>query len=212
MKTYKVFFIILLTFIIHQKESWAQPDFNVTQLDNPAPGYLIFDWVSAKSFFAVDNYGYSVLNQTPSNGFKTSYFKQLSNGLWAVVSGNKFYLYDENLDLVDSLRPPSQYKLDFHDIIVLKNGNYLLLCTEEIVTDLSKEVEGGFADAILIYNVIVETNSIGTIFWEWNSSDHMKVSDASEGVNLRNKVIDLVHINSLFETEDGNILVSIRHY
>ncbi|PKL84572.1 MAG: hypothetical protein CVV22_12255, partial [Ignavibacteriae bacterium HGW-Ignavibacteriae-1] len=212
MKTYKIFLILILTLTILQKESLAQPDFNVTQLNNPAPGYLIFDWVFAQSFFAVDNYGYNVLKQTPSNGFKTSYFKQLSNGLWAVISGNKFYLYDKKLNLVDSLKPPPQYRLDFHDIIVLKNGNYLLLCTEEKVTDLSNEVEGGFADAILIYNIIVETNSAGTIFWEWKSSEHMDISDATEGVNLKNKVIDLVHINSLFEDEDGNILVSIRHF
>lgn len=212
MKTYKIFLTILLALFIHHKQSLAKPDFFVTQLDNPAPGYLIFDWLSANSFFAVDNYGYSVLKKTPSNGYKTSYFKLLSNGLWAVKSGDKFYLYDTNLTLVDSLSPPLQYRLDFHDIIVLKNGNYLLLCTEEIVKDLSKEVDGGFTNAILVYNVIVETDITGRIYWEWHSSEHMNVADATEGVNLKNKVIDLVHINSLQETDEGNILVSIRHY
>ena len=212
MKTYNIFFIVLLTFIMYQNESWAVADFQVTQLDNPAPGYLIFDWTSAQSFFAVDNYGYSVMKKTPSNGYKSSYFKQLINGLWAVVSGNKIYLYNENLNLVDSLTPPPQYKLDFHDIIALRNGNYLLLCTEEIVTDLSKYVEGGNTNASVIYNVLVEINSVGNIFWEWKSYDYMEISDVTEGVNLRNNVIDLIHINSLFETNDGNILVSIRHY
>jgi hypothetical protein len=212
MKTYRIFLIILLTLIIQHKQSLAESDFHVTQLDNPAPGYLIFDWLSANSFFAVDNYGYSILEQIPSDGFKTSYFKPLSNGLWAVFSDNKFYLYDKNLKLVDSLSVPPQFTLDFHDIITLKNGNYLLLCTEQIVKDMSKVVEGGFTDALVIFNVLIETDINGTIFWQWNSSEHLAVSDVTQGVNLKNKVIDLVHINSMQETDDGNILVSIRHY
>lgn len=208
---YKILFLLLAVSFFNLR-AFAQPEFFVTQLDNPYPGYMLFDWQNSKEFAYVDNYGYRVHKKMPSNGFHSTYFKLLDNGLWAVYTSTKYYLYNSDFVLVDSIRPPANLTLDFHDIISLNNGRYLLLCKEFVETDLSHEIEGGLPDAIVIHNVLVETDTKGNVFWQWKTKDNVNLLDATEGVDLMGKMIDLVHINSMFETPDGNIVISMRNF
>jgi hypothetical protein len=80
MKLNQTYIVIFISMTMLHYTSKSQSDFNVTHLNNPAPGYLLFDWYKNQDFCYVDNYGYRVLNKLPSNGFKLDYFKLLNNG------------------------------------------------------------------------------------------------------------------------------------
>lgn len=192
-------------------ELQAQPDHNVTILNDPAPGYLLFDWGANHSFNLIDNYGYNVNKHTSSNGLNAYFYKVLDNGVITAYTTNKYYLYNYDMHLLDSIIVPAPLNLDFHDIINLRNGNYLVLCTKEIVTDLSKYLDGGLEESIVVHNVLLEVDTKGNIYWTWSTENNVSVTDATETVVLDKAYIDLVHMNSIFECNDGDILVSMRH-
>lgn len=184
--------------------------FQINKLDNPYPGYLRFDFIHEPQFGLVDNSGrYVQQNQTVAG---TRIWYILKNGLFAEFAQTKFYLYNKSLQLVDSIPAPSQYALDFHDFISLSNGRYLMLVNEMKEVDMSKIIEGGDPEAIIVNNILIETDRAGQIYWQWNSLDHLNVTDATPDIDLTRKVIDYAHINSMFEDSQGNILISIRHF
>ena len=182
----------------------------INALDNPSPGYIRFDWLDNNDFFMVDNYGVQVYKKNPGMG--SCYYKLLDNGLWLRFSGLKYYLYNKKMELIDSIPNPTSYILDYHDVQLLSNGHFLLICIETLGMDLSQVVEGGKTNASVRAEVLVETDRTGQIYWQWRAFDHLKVTDATSDIDLTNPVIDLTHINSIFEDSDGNILVSIRHF
>lgn len=205
----KFLYILLLNFVFITFNLNSQVLYQVTALDNPSPGYIRLDGDGGQSFFLLDNYGNKLFQV---NGFDRNEFKLLQNGMWARFTQTKWYLYNENLQLVDSITNPSMYSLDFHDIILLNNGHYLLLCEETNVVDMSKYVEGGKTDAIIFSDVLVEVDkTTGSATWTWRAFNHVSPLDATDIIPLTDQAIRLTHINSMFEDNDGNIIVSFRH-
>ncbi len=204
-----IIFTVLISLIISDLKSQESYRLSVTTLDNPAPGYLRFDWPIKTGFSVLDNYGYFVNEKTTKGG--SDYFWQLKNGNIAQWADNKFYIYNQNMDLIDSIKNPTTYTLDFHDFISLSNGHYLMLCDKNVEMDLSDIVQGGKSDALVIDNILIETDRTGTIYWQWSSLDHFHVTDATSDVDLTQKNIDYAHINSMDEDANGNILISTRH-
>lgn len=198
-------FIIILNCVF----SIAQVDFIYKILNNPYPGYLNFDMIYQPGFCTIDNYS----NLIQKDGITTNspYFRVLRNGNIAQIVGNSLLIYNKNMELIDEITNPTDKTLDFHDYIQLRNGNYLLLLTEYVTVDMSEIVEGGDTAAIVLNNLLVETNNKGDILWLWNALDHYKFSDATSDVILTQKSFDFTHINSLDEDINGNILVSVRH-
>ena len=186
------------------------PDWTVTTIDNPSPGYLRFEWPSTNDFYLVDNYGTKQFYNI--NNISKLHFKLLSNGLWISPSDTKHYLFDQDLNLVDSIPNPTSYDLDYHEVELLSNGHYLLLCVEQITMDLSGIVAGGSKAAIVLSSVLVETDRNGHIYWEWHAIDHTNITDVTSDIDLTQMVIDFTHINSFVEDNNGNIIVSIRHF
>lgn len=189
--------------------------FKITTLDSPSPGYLRFGYQNSSNFFLVDNSGYPIYETETK--VQDNLYLDLKNGNWAQKDGEKFWIYNQNLEVIDSIPNPYiggqiPYYIDWHELISLSNGHYLLLLNKETVTDMSKIVELGKESAILLTSVLVETDRTGTIYWEWNSIDHLNILDVTSDVDLTLNVIDLTHINSLVEDSDGNIIISIRHY
>ena len=210
----KLLLVLLLFFIIKGWLIASDSLWTVTALDNPAPGYLRFDWFYPAKLFLVDNYG---LRQFPDtiNQITTPYYKLLRNGLWITVGGvwsdtvNQSYLFNQDMQLVDSIPCPAAYLNDTHAVDVLSNGHYLLLCQETIIDDLSKI--GGWKNARIMSHVLIETDRKGIIYWKWRAYDHLNISDATSDIDLTQQVIDFTHANSFAEAQDGNILISIRN-
>ena len=106
-------------------------------------------------------------------------------------------------DPVNVFRTPG-YELDNHDIIYLANGNVMVgAYKDRQCVDLT--VLGLGACETAIDALLQEIDpSDGSVVWEWDSKDHIPVSDTIFQTR------DIVHWNSFEEMADGNILMSAR--
>lgn len=214
-KSKMVITILYLLFLLLIPELLlAQSSFQITELNNPAPGYIRFSFQSNENFFLVDNYGkvkYEQKTLATSNNFTF-----LDNGNWAQIGDNKFYIYNQNLQVIDTIPNPTSGTdtcyLEWHDIIHLSNGHYLLLLSQMVKKDMSTVVEGGKSFAQIISNVLIETDRTGKIYWKWKPIEHYNITDVTDAIDLTQSVIDLTHINSFVEDTDGNFIISVRNY
>lgn len=181
----------------------------VQVLNSPAPGYYFFDYNEFPNFQLFDNYG-QLVHQKETISKKRK--KILENGLIAEFDIDKYLIYNENIELIDSIANPTDYTIDLHDFVALRNGHYLMILNHKIEKDLSNIVEGGQKNAQIINNLLVETDGRGNIFWSWSAIDYLDILDVTEAVDLTMNVIDPFHINSIFEDSNGNLLISIRHF
>jgi hypothetical protein len=189
---------------------------HVTILNNPNPGYIKFDWIGENGFSLYDNYGIpQYVDSIITEQYKISNFKLLNNGNWIALglptlNREKYYLMDQDLNIMDSLPLVDNLKVDMHDVCMLSNGHYLILYLKTVEVDMSKLIEGGNPNAHIKTGVIIETDRDGTIYWQWESLDHLDITDATSDVNLTGETIDFPHINAFCEDSDGNIVVSFR--
>ena len=191
----------------------------VTVSDSPAPGYIRFDWGEPAYFYLYDNYGEMQYADTTTRMNPMGHFLALQDGTWICSNNenqnhltNYYFVFNENMQIIDSIPYPEGYPIDFHDVIVLSNGHYLLLCQEEVSVDMSEYVEDGYQNATLLSNAIFETDNTGEIYWEWHAIDHFSVLDIADTNELKSVTIDFTHINSFLEDENGDIWLSVRHF
>jgi hypothetical protein len=203
--------IFILTIVIFSfAKTNAEPDFKITQLNNPAPGYLVFHDYEAECFSVMDNYGYRTFPNKNIN--KTSGLKPINDKYWIFYDRNVYYIYNFEFEFLDSILNPTSLSIDFHDMLILKNGRILMLLRKQLTIDMSEIVPGGQKEATILSNVLVETDKTGQIYWQWSALDHLKITDATSKINLTQKYIDLTHVNSMDVDESGNVLISLRHY
>jgi len=188
----------------------AEPDIKITELNNPAPGYLIFQDYDNEYFSVIDNYGYRIFPNESIN--KVSGLKPINDKYWIFYIKDVYYIYNFEFKFLDSIPNPTTLNIDFHDMLVLKNGRILMLLKEQVKKDMSEIVPGGQIDATVYSNVLVETDKTGQIYWQWRAIDHLNITDATSKIDLTQKTIDLTHVNSMDVDESGNILISVRHY
>ncbi len=208
------FYSLLLIVIFHSSYGLDRTPYNVTSLNNPAPGYLFADQIGTDAMSMVDNAG-QLINQgyQGSSNSMFSNFRALSNGHLVAFrhTSPTWIIFDENFDIVDSVKVPSPMNTDFHDIILLANGNYLLIGSDEIYVDMSLKVQNGNQHATILDWSLIEVNSANNVVFQWRLSDHFDVTDATEDIDLTQRVIDPFHINSINEDSDGNLIISSRH-
>lgn len=101
---------------------------------------------------------------------------------------------------------------DFHEVRILRNGNYLVLAAKPRTVDMSAIVEGGKVDALVGDALLEEQRADGTVVWSWNSKDHTSILDATSDIELKGGTVDYIHVNSVIEDTDGNLLISARHF
>ena len=105
--------------------------------------------------------------------------------------------------------------LDFHDLQLLPNGNYLAIMdvTRNCPADPTQCVDlsswGLSASSTITDNVIVELNSANQIVWQWSVADHINVAAAD--VNWHDQFPDVIHMNSILYDGNGGIIFSARH-
>lgn len=210
-KFYFFLSVVTLCFILLQPPKlFTQAPPEISILDNPSPGYLLFDWSFDPKFQLFDNYGKFI--QKEDEIFNNLNTYPLKNGYFAQMNRNMFYIYDKNFVLIDSVISPSNLSMDFHDFVRLNNGRYLIICVEDLEVDMSRIIEGGRENAVVKNNILIETDRTGNIYWSWSAFQHLDIRDVTDDIDITQPVIDFAHINSLFETDDGNILISIRHF
>ncbi len=128
------------------------------------------------------------------------------------------YLTDADLNVLESfdLDDLEGGDADLHDFELLDNGNAMLLAYRKRQVDMT--AFGGVADALVWDTVIAERTPDGETVWLWDGAEHMDLADVPAAVAEQRfaaeppSVIDYAHPNSLEIFDDGDVLVSIRHY
>lgn len=96
----------------------------------------------------------------------------------------------------------------FHDIRVLADGGFWILCQNPVVTDLSSR--GGGANVTVIWTVLQHVGADGSLEFEFNSADHFSLDDIDQDEIIGATVVNLTHGNSITFDAIGNVLISWR--
>lgn len=204
------------------------PVLTINSIDNPTPGYIFMQNLGAGKLvptyiMVLDNQGKPVYYYKP---FLAGIdFKMQPNGLFSycvpVKIGDEVpigplkaqnvmvqhLVLDSDYKQIDAVQMNNGYLADFHEFAMLPNGNYLMNAYEYIDVDMSKIVDGGNPNAIVVGTVIQELDRNKNCIFQWRSLDHFPVTESQD--NLLNNVIVHVHGNSIFPDNDGNIIVSL---
>jgi hypothetical protein len=145
-------------------------------------------------------------------------FKIQPNGLMSYSANNKFYLMDSSFHLVDSISTQNGFYTDTHELQILPNGHYLLLGYEVVTMDLSgyklfnNGKSTGSPTAMVKANVIQELDKDKKVVWEWHAKDHFSFDSVDPFWLKAFDNVDWTHSNALEMDDDGNILLSSRHF
>jgi len=134
------------------------------------------------------------------NQNKLSYFNNY-NKSWIILN--------EYMNETDTLECVNGYLADFHDILLLENGGYLLQTYDSIYVDMSQIDPDGNTNAMIILLIIQEFDSDKNLIFEWNAWEHLDIADYQH-LNLTSNRIVWMHGNSIHIDLDSNILVSNR--
>ncbi len=185
-----------------------------TTLRNPAPGYYFVEPNASDSIGFLDNAGKSI-SKTYVGGhanvqsYNNSYITHLASG-----SGPEIFFLrrDKFFNVLDTIRPTSEFFVDFHEGKMWSDTSYMVLASENRIMDLSSVVAGGSPSATIVGAVIQERRfSDGAVLFEWKSLDHIPVTEATDDIKLTDNLIDYIHVNSVWKDTDGNLIVSCRH-
>jgi hypothetical protein len=179
----------------------------------PAPGLMflgLYTWsgLSTPYMYILDNAGTPVFHRQGA----TTDFKLQPNGLitYFDLAAVQFYVIDSTYTVVDSFRCTNGYETDAHELLLLPNGNALVLGIDRQIVDMTEIVPGGYAETTVLGQVIQEFDADKQVVFEWRSWDHFAITDATHE-NYQSAYLDYVHANALELDADGSLLMSSRH-
>lgn len=203
------------------------PPITVNMVNNPSPGNIFLaTWDRnvphqyANYLFILDNTG-EIVDSLRLNGAPFD-FQVQPNGLLSYAHGDfagivpgageelQHIVLDASLSRVDSFKMKNGYATDFHEFLMLPNGHAMLMSYHNVIFDMSKIVEGGRTDAILVINVIQEQDQNKNVVFEWRNIDHIPITDSDE--DLTGPRINYSTLNAFTVDTDGNILASFRNH
>lgn len=205
--------IALISLSLNDLFSQEFTRYSISTLDNPAPGYIFLDPILIKdSLGFYDNSGKVAFAYEINKGSTFTNIKFFGDKFAMFMTpAQRWIVTDLNFKIIDSIGATPPYINNFHDFLILPNGNYMLFGNERSFKDMSKLVTGGMANAIIMGYVIQEFDKNKKVVFEWHSLDHFNVLDVTSDIDLTQPVIEVCHENSLFLDIDGNIIVSNRH-
>ncbi len=219
MKTKRTFYLIVLIvacigFPNYLFSQLGELVIERTAWNHPEPGYFFLGPLNGRYIAVYDN-----------NGFRAYYkdlgifsqgvfdFKIQSNGKLTAfeVEQRKFIVMDSSFNVLDTVGAVG-YNTDFHDFLILPDGNYIVIAEVIRTVDMSELVPNGHPNAQVKSFILQKINRLTKqVMWEWDALDHYSVLDATEDIDLTGYSINPFHINSVKLTNDGNLLISCRH-
>ncbi|QLH53630.1 MAG: Putative PQQ enzyme repeat [Candidatus Kapaibacterium sp.] len=185
-----------------------------TVWNNPSPGYLFLGPMDNSDLAVYDNSGFKVY--TKNFGFLRQGFidfKMHPNGKLSAfdVTSSSFFVLDSNFNVIDTVRAVG-YNTDFHEFLILPNGNYMVIAEADTFIDMSRIVPNGHPNC-KVNNFKIQEIDYRTkqVVWQWSALDHFSITDATEDIDLESNYIRPFHINSIELLSDGNLLISCRH-
>lgn len=204
-------------FPVNSSQRFDFPEAIVTLNGETGPGFIYGTTsFNPNDLFILDNSGLPVYSQ--NLGFLTAQnFRYLNDSLYVYASINdRFYLgLDTNFQVVDTFQCVNELVTDFHEILMTKTGNIILMSFDQQVIDMSQVVPGGNPEAIVTGLVLQEINPADQLIFQWRSWDHFAITDGlyigNDTIDFTSSNISYVHCNSIEIDHDQNWIISSRH-
>lgn len=198
------------------------PPFIATDLESNGQGYYFITPWSLQAgpdiperAMILDGEGHVVYHQEIPF---VSNFRVWPDGRMSYASAGKHRFMDSTFTVIDSVTCLNGIFTDLHDIQILSDGNYLLLGAENVIMDLSAYAyfqpnnSPGSTTAIVKCGVLQELDADKNLLWEWRMADHIDFL-ATDTTRLNNpNNVDWSHCNAVELDQDGNVLISSRHF
>ncbi len=179
------------------------------------PQYLNGD----SNLLIIDNNGVPRFIRDPDFGYKDGlYFRwfRIDEGdEWRYGYGTRvvptwgMVVLDQNFEVLETVQTVAPLReTDYHDYLVLPNGDYLLMSYEPATRDFSFLPVGDHGTEEDVRDSVIQHRTAeGEEVYRWNSYDHMGFEDC----NVAGSVLhDYAHVNSLQMLDDGDIVASFR--
>lgn len=139
-------------------------------------------------------------------------FKLHPDGRMAYNDNVYWHILDSNFVEVDSVKCRG-YANDPHELMMMADGHYFLICIEDSVMDLSSLMTtsgapghtNGRVDGV----VIQELDAGKNVVWEWHGLDHYAIGDVDSTYFENPAILELNHTNSI-DIAGGKMLLSHR--
>ena len=177
-------------------------------------------WGSASNSYIalIDNYGVPRFHELlsplagpasgrPGHGWSGANFRRQPGDVFSLNRGGYVELYDARLRYLKTVYPQPPANLTSHDFLITDDGNYLFMGSLATTRDLctATRCEPGTEKFDYIIDAwIQEVTPAGDKVFEWNSWDHLKLTDCRLGN------FEYAHLNSLQLVED-EIVASFRY-
>jgi hypothetical protein len=112
---------------------------------------------------------------------------------------------------IATVKAQNGYRMDFHEFTITSKGTALFLAYKPVTQDL-RGVKGGKKNGLAMKNVMQEVDiATGKLLLEWDMNEDIAPTESYEVVPKRKGFpYDYIHVNSVSEDSDGNLLLSAR--
>jgi hypothetical protein len=119
-------------------------------------------------------------------------------------------IYNSHYQQIGVIRAGNGYHADLHEIHITPEGTAWIDEFDPIHLNLSSM--HGLSNGILSDSVVQEIDiKTGLVMWEWHALGHIPISESNNPVPKADYPWDYVHINSISQGTDGDVLVSSRN-
>jgi hypothetical protein len=120
-------------------------------------------------------------------------------------------IYDTSYRPVATVKAGNGYSMDIHEFQLTPRGTALILSYNRVNRNLS--AYHGSSRAEVVDNIIQEVDiKTGLVLFEWHSLGNIALAESEvPAPPIRGAEWDYLHMNSVSETADGNLLVSARN-
>jgi hypothetical protein len=119
-------------------------------------------------------------------------------------------IYDTSYTRIGLVRAANGLSADLHEFDVTPHGTALITAYYPVYWNASRA--RGAARQIVLDAVVQEIDiRTGLVLFQWDSLDHVPVTDSQEPLPASGQPFDYFHVNSIQQTADGNLIVSARN-
>ena len=167
-------------------------------------GKVVHQWrtpLAAHYAYLLPNGNLLALCKTPGSAMRIR--------VWQLVGAGAVMEIDWDGKVLWEVRDPDHH----HDARLIRNGNVLMLCIEEVPPDLAAKVRGGLPGSehggVMYSDKVVEMTKEGAVVWEWHAWQHL--DPEVDRITPQDWREEWTHANAVEELPEGDILVSFRN-
>ncbi|MEM7803087.1 MAG: aryl-sulfate sulfotransferase, partial [Chloroflexota bacterium] len=155
--------------------------------------------------------GEPVYTHSGTYGYPFLDFKQQVDESWTFfdTATDRYQRLDPLTGKIEPIHTGNGYFADVHELLILPNGNAVIMIYDEQPFDMSPVVEGGDPEATVTGLVLQEIEPSGNVIFQWRSWDYFEITDAQD-YDLTTNDVDYAHGNSIEVDQDGHWIISSR--